>query len=148
MFGVSEKRLRVLFCSSFLELVGHVSWLVPVKISIVTCHGLAANSRTFKHNRKKKRLCMQHVYEVYGNKINKAFVKRIIYIYIYIYIYTKGYRDWKCGKCFMTITFVSHVPWIPFCPCDPFSPCDPLSPRDPFSPFVEKLKVILMILHS
>ena len=90
MFGVSEKRLRVLFCSSFLELVGHVSWLVPVKISIVTCHGLAANSRTFKHNRKKKkkkRLCMQHVYEVYGNKINKAFVKRIIYIYIYIYIY-------------------------------------------------------------
>ena len=23
---------------------------------------------------------MQHVYEVYGNKINKAFVKRIIYI--------------------------------------------------------------------
>ena len=25
---------------------------------------------------------MQHVYEVYGNKINKAFVKRIIYIYI------------------------------------------------------------------
>ena len=142
MFVVSEKRLRVLFCSSFLELVGHVSWLVPVKISIVTCHGLAANSRTFKHNRKKKRLCMQHVYEVYGNKINKAFVKRIIYIY------TKGYRDWKSGKCFMTITFVSHVPWIPFCPCDPFSPCDPLSPRDPFSPFVEKSKVILMILHS
>ena len=29
---------------------------------------------------------MQHVYEVYGNKIDKAFVKRIIYIYIYIYI--------------------------------------------------------------
>ena len=86
MFGVSEKRLRVLFCSSFLELVGHVSWLVPVKISTVTCHGLAANSRTFKHNRKKKRLCKQHVYEVYGNKIYKAFVKRIIYIYIYIYI--------------------------------------------------------------
>ena len=27
---------------------------------------------------------MQHVYEVYGNKINKAFIKRIIYIYIYI----------------------------------------------------------------
>ena len=87
---------------------------------------------------------MQHVYEVYANKINKAFVKRIIDIYIYI----KGYGDWKSGKCFMTITFVSHVPWIPFCPCDPFSPCDPLSPRDPFSPFVEKSKVILMILHS
>ena len=86
MFGVSEKRLRVLFCSSFLELVGHVSYLVPIKISIVTCHGLAANSRTFKYNRKKKRLCMQHVYEVYGNKINKAFIKKIIYIYIYIYI--------------------------------------------------------------
>ena len=86
MFGVSEKRLRVLFCSSFLELVGHVSWIVTVTISIVTCHGLAANSRTFKHNRKKKkkkRLCMQHVYEVYGNKINKAFVKKN-YIYIYI----------------------------------------------------------------
>ena len=87
MFGVSEKRLRVLFCSSFLELVGHVSWIVTVTISIVTCHGLAANSRTFKHNRKKKkkkkkRLCMQHVYEVYGNKINKAFVKKN-YIYIY-----------------------------------------------------------------
>ena len=63
-------------------------------------------------------------------------------------IYTKGYRDWKSGKCFMTITFVSHVPGIPFCPCGPFSPCDPLSPRDPFSPFVEKSKVILMILHS
>ena len=25
MFGVSEQRLRVLFCSSFLERVGHVS---------------------------------------------------------------------------------------------------------------------------
>ena len=43
----------------------------------------------------------------------------------------------------MTITFVSHVPGIPFSPCNPFSPCDPLSPRDPFSPFVEKSKVII-----
>ena len=47
----------------------------------------------------------------------------------------------------MIITLVSQVPGIPFCPCGPFSPCDPLSPRDPFSPFVEKSKVILMILH-
>ena len=49
----------------------------------------------------------------------------------------KGYREWKSENCFKTITFVSHVPGIPFCPCDP------LSPRDPFSPFVKKSKVII-----
>ena len=145
MFNVSEQRLRV-FSSSFLELVGHVSWLVPVKISIVTCHGLAANSRTLPPlnitGKRRDREC---------NTCMKSMVIKLIRLSwkeLYIYIYIKGYGDWKSGKCFMTITFVSHVPWIPFCPCDPFSPCDPLSPRDPFSPFVEKSKVILMILHS
>ena len=60
----------------------------------------------------------------------------------------KDCREWKSEKnCFKTITFVSHVPGIPFCPCDPFSPCDPLSPRDPFSPFVEKSKVIINDEH-
>ena len=59
-----------------------VDWIAPVKNSIVTCHGLAAHSNT---HLPLKITRMQHVYEVYGNKINKAFVKRIIYIYIYIY---------------------------------------------------------------
>ena len=83
---------------------------------------------------------MEYLHEVYGNKINKAFVKRIINI--------KGYRDWKSGKSSkVVITFESHVPGIPFCPCDPFSPCNPLSPRDPFSPFVKKSKVIINDEH-
>ena len=83
---------------------------------------------------------MQHVYEDYGNWINMAFVKGLLM--------HKYYREWKSvKKCFKTITFVSHVPCIPFCPCDPFSPCDPLSPRDPFSPFVEKSKVIINDEH-
>ena len=81
---------------------------------------------------------MQHVYEVYSNWINMAFVKGLLI--------HKNCREWKSEKeCFKTITFVSHVPGIPYCPCDPFSPCDPLSPRDPFSPFVEKSKVIINV---
>ena len=70
-------------------------------------------------------------------------------------IITKGYKEWKSrsckvviGKCFMIITFVSHVPEIPFCPCDPFSPWDPLSPRDPFSPLLNKVFIIIMNLYK
>ena len=110
-----------------------LTWIAPVKNSNVTCHGLAAHSSTLLPLKITR---MQHVYEVYSNWINMAFVKGLLI--------HKNYREWKSEKkCFKTITFVSHVPGIPYCPCDPFSPCDPLSPRDPFSPFVEKSKVII-----
>ena len=48
----------------------------------------------------------------------------------------------------MVITFVSHVPEIPFCPCDPFSPWEPLSPRDPFSPLLNKAFIIIMNIYG
>ena len=140
MSGVSEHRRPALFCSSSLNL-----WDMRVDLNCTSkkldCHlswpcRSLKHASPFKNNRKKKRSCMQHVYEVYGNWINMAFVKGLLM--------HKGYREWKSAKkCFKTITFVSHVPCCPFCLCDPFFPCDPLSPRDPFSPFVEKSKVII-----
>ena len=54
-----------------------------VKILIVTCHGLAANPRTLlplKITGKRRDRACNTCMKVYGNKINKAFVKRIIYI--------------------------------------------------------------------
>ena len=70
------------------------------------------------------------------------YFERIIRITI-----TKGYKEWKSRSCKVVITFVSHVPEIPFCPCDPFSPWDPLSPRDPFSPLSNKVFIIIMNIY-
>ena len=89
MFGVSEHGRRALFCSSFLKTCGtcELTWIVPVKNSIVTCHALAAHSSTLLPLKITR---MQHVYEVYGNWINMAFVKGLLM--------HKDYREWKSEK--------------------------------------------------
>ena len=94
MFGVSEHRRRTLFCSCSLNL-----WDMRVDLNCtrkkLDCHlswpcRSLKHASPFKNNRKKKRSCMEHVYEVYGNWINMAFVKGLLM--------HKGYREWKCKK--------------------------------------------------
>ena len=92
MFGVSEHRRRALFCSAFLKL-----WDMRVDLNATSkkldCHlswpyHLLKHASPFKNNKKRSR--MQHVYEVYGNWINMAFVKGLLA--------HKGYREWKSEK--------------------------------------------------